>query len=91
MEWKPEPQIHLPGPLEKMVVQRDAHGQRHSFHTPLGNPRWLASTDDAHMRPSDTILGLALEEGAWAIPWWIIKNHHVANFILQNLPVMTVL
>ena len=74
-----------------MIVQRDGEGRRHSFHDPLSDPTWLPSDGDSHMRPTDPVLGLAFAGGAWALPWWIIKNHHVANLMLGDLPVMAVL
>ena len=85
--------IHLPGPaaLEKMIVQRDEMGCPHEFHTPLENPVWLSADQDGHMRPEDPVLGILLDRGAWAIPWWIIKNHHVANLMLERCPIMVVL
>jgi hypothetical protein len=43
------------------------------------------------MRPDDAVLGFELDGQAWALPWWIMKNHHLANLVLAGRPVMIVL
>src|SRR6266567_3878460 len=48
-----------------------------SWHQPLNDPAWTDAYD--HLRDDDPVLGLYLGRRAWALPWWIIKNHHVAN------------
>jgi hypothetical protein len=81
-----------PGPLEYMVVQRAPRdGRRHHFHAPLETPNWVAADRAAHMEPDDAVLGFEVGDRAWAIPWWIMKNHHVANLTLAGQPVMAVL
>ncbi len=83
--------VDLPGPLEGMIVQRLARGRHLPFHAALGDPAWLPASRDAHMQPDDTVLGLTLDGRAWALPWWIMKNHHVANLGLDGRPIMVVL
>ena len=78
-------------PLENMIIQRRADGTPHHYHTPLENPRWVKADDDAHMRPDDAVLGVLQGGMACALPWWMMKNHHVANLELQGRPVMVVL
>ncbi len=53
---------------------------------PLNDPVWTSATDAVHMRPDDVVLGVANNDGAWAFPWWIMKNHHVANVVLGGAP-----
>src|SRR5262249_23018959 len=36
----------------------------------------------------DPVLGLNFHGNSWALPWWIIKNHHVANLVLEGEPVL---
>jgi hypothetical protein len=79
------------GPLEKMIIQRDCDGERHCFHAPLTEPNWLPATRDGHMRPDDTVMGVLVGDDAYAFPWWIMKNHHVANVLLKGAPIMVVL
>lgn len=79
------------GPLEKMLIQRDCDGERHCFHTPFTEPNWLPATQDGHMRPGDTVMGILVGDDAYAFPWWIMKNHHVANVIIKGRPIMVVL
>jgi len=61
------------------------------WHIPLENPEWRDVAHSDHMRDDDPVLGLHLFGGSWALPWWIHKNHHVANlqlngqFVLVNL------
>jgi hypothetical protein len=40
------------------------------------------------MKPEDPVLGLHFQGNSWAIPWWIIKNHHVANLTFDGQPVL---
>jgi hypothetical protein len=40
------------------------------------------------MRADDTVLGYQAGGGAWALPWWVMKNHHVANLTLAGKPVL---
>jgi hypothetical protein len=55
---------------------------------PLNNPEWRASSEADHMKRDDPVLGLYRHGNSWAIPWWIIKNHHVANVTLNGEPVL---
>jgi len=40
------------------------------------------------MKRDDPVLGLYRHGKSWAVPWWIIKNHHVANLTLDERPVL---
>jgi hypothetical protein len=61
----------------------------HSFCKPLDAPVWTDAYD--HLRDDDPVLGLYLNGQARALPWWIMKNHHVANLVLDDLPVLVTL
>jgi uncharacterized protein DUF3179 len=61
----------------------------HSFCQPLNDPVWTDAYD--HLRDDDPVLGLYLNRQARALPWWIMKNHHVANLALDDLPVLVTL
>jgi hypothetical protein len=52
----------------------------HEWCQPLNQPVW--STTAEHMNDDDPVLGIYGDQRAWALPWWIMKNHHVANLIL---------
>jgi hypothetical protein len=79
-----------PNPRLRRLVGRD--GVQPAWMAPLTEPRWLAgAAAEAQMRPGDAVLGLAFEGGAWALPWWIMKNHHVANLTLAGRPVVATL
>src|SRR5262249_10250395 len=54
-------------------------------------PTWLSAESTPHMRPDDAVLGVVIDDQAWALPWWIMKNHHVANLVLAGRPVMLAL
>jgi len=60
-----------------------------SWHAPLSEPRWTNTYD--HLRDDDPILGLSLNDRPRALPWWIMKNHHVANLVLEGLPILVTL
>ena len=86
-----QPYTRFPGPLPGMVVQRDRHGDRHSFHMPLADPGWVPAASDGRMLPDDAVVAFMLEDRPYAIPWWVLKNHHVANLTFESGPVMAVL
>ena len=59
---------------------------------PLTEPRWLSAAQAGdRMRPEDPVLGLEFDGRAWALPWWQMKNHHVANLTLGGRPVLATL
>jgi len=62
---------------------------QHCFCQPLNDPVWTDAYD--HLRDDDPVLGLYLNRQARALPWWIMKNHHVANLALDGLPVLVTL
>jgi hypothetical protein len=61
----------------------------HCFCQPLNDPVWTDAY--GHLRDTDPILGLYLNHQPRALPWWIMKNHHVANLPLDGLPVLVTL
>lgn len=68
----------------------DGHDHSHDILTPLDQPSWVAGADARHLRPEDPVLGFLAGAGhdqPFAIPWWILKNHHVANLELAGTPV----
>src|ERR1700722_1211494 len=44
--------------------------------TPLDDPRWVTPSEASLMRDEDPILGFEAAGRMWAIPWWVMKNHH---------------
>jgi hypothetical protein len=81
----------VPPPLDGMTIQRTSSGQRKPHHAPLEEVEWLPAAADDHMRPDDTVVGMIVDRKAYAIPWWVMKNHHVANLVLDGTPIMAVL
>jgi hypothetical protein len=61
----------------------------HSWLQPLNDPVWTDVYD--HLRDDDPVLGLYLGRRAWALPWWIMKNPHVANLAFDDRPVLVTL
>ncbi len=55
---------------------------------PLNEPIWRTVEESEHIKPDDPVLGLYVNDQAWAIPWWILKNHHLANLILNNQSIL---
>jgi hypothetical protein len=43
------------------------------------------------MRDEDPVLGFEAAGRMWAIPWWVMKNHHVANLTLEGQPFLVAL
>jgi SAM-dependent methyltransferase len=58
---------------------------------PLADPAWVPGKDARHMQPDDPVLGLEFDGASWALPWWIMKNHHLANLVLNGRPIMVAL
>jgi hypothetical protein len=87
------PSVHAsyPGPLEKMIVRRTKRGKIPYYHYPLDVPHWVPADRDRHTRPDDAVLGLVVDETAYALPWWVMKNHHVANLVFQSTPIVVTL
>ena len=59
--------------------------------TPLDDPTWVAPAEATLMRDEDTVLGFEAAGRIWAIPWWVMKNHHVANLTLEGQPFLVTL
>src|SRR5262249_38348596 len=60
-----------------------------SYHQPLNDPVWTNTYE--HLRDDDPIIGLYLNRQARALPWWIMKNHHVANLNVDDQPLLVTL
>ena len=71
--------------------QRNARGELHHYCHPLVDPRWLRVDESTHVWPDDPVLGLEFGGRSWALPWWIMKNHHVANLVLNGRAVLVTL
>jgi len=56
------------------------------YVTPLETPRWVRGPDATRMRPEDPVLGIRAGGRPWALPWWVLKNHHAANLELEGTP-----
>lgn len=69
----------------KLRLLRNPDGSLKWYCQPLNEPGWVPGTEASHMRPDDAVLGLAFGAGAWALPWWVMKNHHVANLLLEDV------
>jgi len=76
----------------KPAGMRTADGGLPHFCFPLVDPRWLTPAQAAaQMRADDPVLGLEFGSEAWALPWWIMKNHHIANLELGGRPILVTL
>ncbi len=62
--------------------------EAHSWMLSLNDPVWRGADAAEHMRGDDPVLGIYLGGKAWALPWWIMKNHHFANLRLDGQPVL---
>jgi len=70
---------------------RTETGELPHFCYPLVDPRWVAAKDAAHMLADDPVLGLEFGGATWTLPWWIMKNHHIANLELGGRPILVTL
>lgn len=77
-------------PDAKLMTERMINA--HAWCAPLNEPvAWRGPDDQMHMQADDPILGIYRGGHAWALPWWIMKNHHVANLTLQHEPILVTL
>lgn len=60
--------------------------QAHPFHRPLASPAFLPAKEASYMRPDDPVVGIRANGKSWALPWFVLKNHHVANLDLDGAP-----
>jgi SAM-dependent methyltransferase len=72
-------------------VARAHDGTIPQFFLPLAEPRWVAAGDARHMRPDDPVLGIEHGAQAWALPWWVMARHHLANLTLGGRPMLVTL
>jgi hypothetical protein len=73
-------------PLENMRIRQDSLNAPHV--EPLTDPVWVSVQDATEMRSDDPVLGFHVDSQPYAIPWWIMKNHHVANLTLDDRPLV---
>ena len=60
------------------------NGHMPDWCTPLEKPRWVEPARATLMRDEDPVLGFEAGNEMWAIPWWVMKNHHVANLTFDG-------
>jgi hypothetical protein len=58
---------------------------------PLEKPDWRGPGDYAHMHPHDPVLGIYRNGKAWALPWWIMSENHLAKLVLDRQPILITL
>jgi len=58
------------------------------FLRPLQKTKWHTAEQASYMQADDLVFALYLNGRAWVMPWWVIKNHHVANLTLNDQPVL---
>jgi Protein of unknown function (DUF3179) len=58
---------------------------------PLDEPTWVKPDQATLMRDDDAVLGFEAVGQTWAIPWWVMKNHHIANLTLEREPFLVTL
>ena len=66
-------------------------GRLRPYLVPLGEPAWMSIKEAEHMRSDDPVLAVTVAERAYVLPWWVMKNHHVANLRLDGRPVAVTL
>ena len=62
----------------------DTAADRPDWCEPLDAPVWVEPAQASLMRDDDPVLGFEAAGRRWAIPWWVMKNHHVANLTLEG-------
>lgn len=61
------------------------------YCTPLDHVDWVPAAAARDVGPDDTVLCYRSGGRAWAVPWFVMKNHHVANLVLDDVPTLLTL
>ncbi len=85
----PKFEPHREFPEARIMTERMLRKQ--PWAPPLDEPEWRSPHDDAHMQAEDPVLGIYRNGKAWALPWWIMIDHHIANLVLDGQPVLVTL
>jgi thiol-disulfide isomerase/thioredoxin len=72
-----------PTPVADRVRGREIAGQL----APLDHPEHRTVATATHMRDDDLVFGVVVSGRARAYPWWILKNYHVVNDVIADVPV----
>lgn len=75
-------------PLSQMELVRDRNNRVPDWCTPINDGVWRSVDDTEDTHDGDPVLGFVSGSSAWALPWWIMKNHHAANLTLDGEPVL---
>jgi thiol-disulfide isomerase/thioredoxin len=76
-------QPHDPTPVADRIRGREIAGQL----PPLDHPEHRIAASAMHMRDEDLVWGVVVSGRARAYPWWILKNYHVVNDAIADVPV----
>lgn len=58
---------------------------------PLEEPAWVSVGEAGHMQGDDPVLAVTADDRTYVLPWWVMKNHHVANLRLDGRSVAVTL
>jgi thiol-disulfide isomerase/thioredoxin len=72
-----------PTPVADRIRGREIAGQL----APLDHPEHRTVASATHMRDDDLVWGVVVAGRARAYPWWILKNYHVVNDVVADVPV----
>lgn len=61
---------------------------RGEWSPPLTEPKWVTADSATHMKPNDPVVGIYYGKQAWALPWWVLKNYHVADLEIEGHPLL---
>ena len=78
-------------PPEGLRFQQPYNGTLPRELAPLEDPGWVPLAEADHMRDADPVIVVTPSECSYVVPWWVLKNHHVANLLLEGNPVTVTL
>jgi hypothetical protein len=81
-DWPPKPVLP-----EGMKIFRKFP----DYLAPLTDPLWVPASQAAHMAPDDPVIAVLAGEQSYALPWWVMKNHHAGNLTLGDRRVVVTL
>ncbi len=77
--------------IDSLYLDMTAINQSVDWHKPLESPIWQKGNAASHMKEDDTVIGILINGEPYALPWWIMKNHHIANLTLGNQAILVTL
>jgi hypothetical protein len=83
---------YYPHPIyPDVILDSTAIKLKEPYYIPLSDPIWYAADKADYMQGADYVIGISIHHRAYAFPWWVMKNYHIANLYLDSIPIVVTL